>query len=350
MNKTFWGMSIALTTLLGLGGCAMHEVTDEEEDVAVQNHALYGGDINNAAVQATRFRGAEAGTRFEKRTQARKTPEGLAAERVEHAHKGDAEYQVGNYEVALYEYVRALILDPKDADLYYKVGVLQAAKGNLQLADAALRRATELKPDFVAALDQYGQLNLRLRRYDAAAKLFQQAIEHDRAHVIKSEGGSGDGVDANSPFHAYSGMGVIEDMRGRFDAAQQYYVIAQRIRPNSPELINNMGYSLYLNGQIATAEGLFRQAMQLDPTFTKAWYNLALVYVRKGQHQEAIALLTEKSGDAASANNTVGYLSMLEGKREQAERLFTQAIELSPSYFELAYQNRERNRLRNQLP
>jgi Flp pilus assembly protein TadD len=276
----------------------------------------------------------------------RKSRDGAALEKVEHVEKAESEFSMGNYEVALYEYVRALILDPKDADLYYKVGVLQAAKGNLQLADSALRRATELKPDFVAALDQYGQLNLRLRRHDAAAKMFRRAIDADRTRVVNAQGGSGDGVDLESPFQSYNGMGVIEDMRGNFDAAQQYYIVAQRIRPNSPELVNNMGYSLYLNGQIAPAEAMFRQVMQIDPTFSKAWYNLALVYVRRGQQQEALALLTERTGDAASANNTVGYLSMLEGRREQAERLFTQAIELSPTYFELAYQNRERNRLR----
>lgn len=337
-----------LALVLGLYGCAMQETKSVAvgEDEKVQGHALYDGDVNSAEIKAERYKTTRSGTNFDKKNNGKKGTEIAQAEKQEHIDKADTEYRNGNYDVALYEYVRALILDDQDYLLYYKVGVLQAAKGNLQLAELALRKATELEPGYIPALDQYGQLNLRLRRYDVASTYFNRAIERDRERLTKTKTAT-ETTDANSPFNAYNGMGVIEDINTHFDAAQRYYTTAQRIRPDSAEPLNNLGYSLYLQGNLVQAENQFRQAIALDPGFSKAWYNLALIYVRSGRNQEAVALLADKTGDQASANNTVGYLSMLEGKHKQAEGFFSHAIELSPVYFDLAYQNRDRNRLLN---
>lgn len=333
---------------LNLGGCTTTEVqtSSVDTDAKVQNHVLYGGDVNSANVRAERYKETRSGTGFDKKDGTKNGATDVQAEKREHVDKADTEFHNGNYDIALYEYVRALILDDKDAELYYKVGVLQAARGNLQLAELALRKSVELQPGYIPALDQYGQLNLKMRRYDVASNHFMRAIERDRERIANSHATNAD-VDAYSPFNSYNGMGVIEDIRGNFDAAQRYYTTALRIRPNAAELINNIGYSLYLHRDFAQAETHFRQAIAADPTFSKAWYNLALIYVRDGRYQDAVALLTDKTGDSASANNTVGYLSMLEGKHEQAEHYFSHAIELSPAYFDLAYQNRDRNRMLN---
>ena len=105
-----------------------------------------------------------------------------------------------------------------------------------------------------------------------------------------------------------------------------------------------MGYSCYMADDMEVAELLFKKAVAIDPDYKVAWRNLALVHVRRGEYEEALSILTKKVEDEAAAYNTVGYLSMLDGKHRTAEVFFNKAIELSPTYFKAANENLKKNR------
>jgi len=47
----------------------------------------------------------------------------------------------------------------------------------------------------------------------------------------------------------------------------------------------------------------------------------------------------------AEAYNSMGYLCMLQGKHLEADKFFDQAIELMPSYYKLAYENKDQNKM-----
>ena len=103
-------------------------------------------------------------------------------------------------------------------------------------------------------------------------------------------------------------------------------------------VLNNRGYSSYLAGNFEAAERDFRSALSADPGYEKAWQNLGLVYARRGEYRTAVATLTRVVEDHVAAND-VGYIAMLSGDYPTAERLFAEAIRLSPRYYQAANEN-----------
>ena len=105
-------------------------------------------------------------------------------------------------------------------------------------------------------------------------------------------------------------------------------------------VLSNIGYSYYLTGEFAAAERYFRQAINADPKFKRAWTNLGLVFIRKGQYNKAVKTFKQVMTEF-DAYNDLGYLVMLDGHLDDAEYFFKKAIDMSPMYFEKAYSNLE---------
>ena len=289
---------------------------------------------------------------------------------------GDRAQRAGEQDKAIYAYLRGIQQGGEKALLFTRIAGIHKAKGNAVLAEQALQRALDADPDYVPALVGYGQSRLAKRDFQAAEDSFQKAIDLDwrrleggapdkaRAHTVEpgpavestkeaaEAQATGAGVysptmntyDSQSPAGAYNGLGVLADLSGDYRRAVTYYTVAAAIRPNATNIINNLGYSYYLAGDLAAAERYFREVLQVDPSFERGWRNLALVYTRQERYDDALAVLSQIM-DSAEAYNTLGYLCMVQGQHGRAQRFLEQAISLSPVYYELAYQNLEKSRL-----
>jgi tetratricopeptide (TPR) repeat protein len=288
---------------------------------------------------------------------------------------GDLALRQDEQDKAIYAYLRAIQTGGDKAELFSKIGAVHQARRNHELALQAYSRALQANPEFIPALQGAGLVNLGLRQYQDARHHLELAVILDQQRVSNLNGAlvsandslggpaatSGENdrnasdeaqpdnrpmYDFNSPHQAYNGLGVLADLTGEHPQAQRYYQIADAIRPNSAITHNNLGYSHYLSGELTAAEHHFLRAINLNPRFKRGWRNLALVYVRQGRHEDALATLGQVMNTAQAYNN-LGYLSMLGGDHAEAERLLQQAIALSPSYYELAQENLEQNRNRN---
>lgn len=60
---------------------------------------------------------------------------------------------------------------------------------------------------------------------------------------------------------ALNGLGIAFDRLGRYDIARGYYDMALVLAPESPLVLNNLGYSLYLQGQDAAAIPVLQRAL-----------------------------------------------------------------------------------------
>jgi Flp pilus assembly protein TadD len=335
---------IGLISALTLSGCAsMQENTMSQHDKKVQMHALYDGDINSMEMRAEQTRKAKSGTKFDEINLDEMTPEEQRKFRkMEHIQAGDTAAQTGNSDLALYEYVRALIEDDQDTMTYYKIGILHEVRGSNHLSEMAYKKSLEIDPEFIISLERLGRLKLNERDYVAAKIHFQQAISADQKRFTLVE--DGPNVDTKSPYYAYNGMGVIEDLLGNGDAAVSYYEQAAMIRPKSATLANNIGYSYYLRNELEQAEHYFSKAIQLNSNYGRAVRNLALIMVRNERYSDAVNLLNGHIKNEAESFNTVGYICMLDGKHDKADEMFNKAIDISPIHYDLAYKNRELNR------
>ncbi len=78
-------------------------------------------------------------------------------------------------------------------------------------------------------------------------------------------------LDSPQSVDALNGLGVCYDRLGRYDISRGYYDSALAIEPNSALVLNNFGYSLYLQAQYAAAIPVLQRAAQAnDPAVVAA--------------------------------------------------------------------------------
>ncbi len=78
-----------------------------------------------------------------------------AAEAIQ---RGDLAMTQGDLDRALFEYIRALGLEPKNADTLYKIGAIHDMRGNQPLAEMAFRWSLKENPRNVGSLTGLGVL------------------------------------------------------------------------------------------------------------------------------------------------------------------------------------------------
>jgi Flp pilus assembly protein TadD len=238
---------------------------------------------------------------------------------------GDAAAAQGEAERALFIYNQALVLQPS-ADAWFGMGQAYRQLGQKPQAWRAYASALQLDPDYAAAHEEIGLLHLGMKQPEPAEKHLQRAIELDPGR-----------------WRAHNALGVMADVRKDYVSAIAHYNAALEANPNSAMLLNNLGYSHYLAGNLAEAEKHLRIAVGIDPSYTPAVANLGLSHARRGDYDEAVEILRQVM-DQRQAYNDVGFVAYHNGDLEDAAWLLTEAIQVSPTYYEAARRNLRRVR------
>jgi Flp pilus assembly protein TadD len=76
---------------------------------------------------------------------------------------------------------------------------------------------------------------------------------------------------------AWVGLAASYDRLGRFDLADRSYAAAAKLVGNTPNILNDEGYSFMLRGELTKARAKFDAALRLDPGNASAINNLALL-------------------------------------------------------------------------
>jgi Flp pilus assembly protein TadD len=234
----------------------------------------------------------------------------------------DRALQRGDIERALMLYVQVLQVDDR-ADVWFKIGRAEAHLGNVEAASGAYEQVLKRDPDHAGAHEELGLKYLSARQPEAARRELATAVALDPKR-----------------WRSQNGLGLLADIRRDHAAAVYHYQAALELNPQSAVLLNNVGYSYYLAGDLARAANYFESALQVDAGYRKAIANLGLLKARQGRYRDAIGIL-ERTMDGPQVFNDVGYVALLHGDLDSAEWLFTEALRLSPSYFQTAAQNRK---------
>ncbi|TBW54335.1 tetratricopeptide repeat protein [Marinobacter halodurans] len=235
--------------------------------------------------------------------------------------RGDAAAARGDLDQAIFEYLRALELEPDNAESFYKIGVLNLRKQELTKALTAFQMAAKNDPNHAGALEGMGLVLMQMRQPERARILLERAIELDPKRG-----------------QSHNALGILADLRGDFDEAVKHYDAALMLSPLSARLQNNLGYSHYLAGHWDQAEQSYLSALNADPGHKRAWLNLGQLYTREERYDEALEVLTEVV-PTAEAYNIMGYICMNAEKLDDAKRFFSKAAEASPSYYVTAHEN-----------
>jgi Flp pilus assembly protein TadD len=235
---------------------------------------------------------------------------------------GDNAARRGDYEAALTHYIVAIdAQETPDPEVWFRVGAVCTHIGKRQQALQAYLQVVDLNPEHAGGQEGAGLELMGLQAMDQARDHLVAAVTLDPQR-----------------WRAHNGLGILADRNDDYAAAIEHYQTALAINTNSPMILNNVGYSRYLSGDLEQAARDFYRVTELRPDYTPAWSNLGLVYARQGWYADAVNILN-RSMDIATAHNNVGSIALRNGDLADAEQLLSEAIRLSPTYYEGAYQN-----------
>lgn len=168
--------------------------------------------------------------------------------------------EANHWTKAMAAYGKALGLEPRNAFYQLRMALALINTGRKTDAVKYLRAATRLDPQNAEAFLHLGDIFIQTARWGDA----QEALS--RYVVLRP----------TEPLGWYN-LGVAYDFAGKFDDALRAYSEAERLKPKDPAVKNNIGRIYYKRGKLAEAIEQCQQALDIDPDFNDARYNLALV-------------------------------------------------------------------------
>jgi Flp pilus assembly protein TadD len=232
---------------------------------------------------------------------------------------GDHAARQGDLRAALVLYRDALDVVPSAA-LWHRIAAAQQELGNLDAAAHAFDEVIALDDTHATAHEALGLLQLKRQDTATARRLLTRALELHPAR-----------------WRAHNGLGILADTEGNHLDAIAHYQAALDLQPHSPMLLNNIGYSHYLVGDLDQAEGYFLLALAYG-SYPAAQLNLGLLHARKAQYDEAVRMLAQVL-DLPTAYNDAAFVAMNNGDYGRAERMLREAIRQSPVHYPTAQKN-----------
>lgn len=162
------------------------------------------------------------------------------------------------------------------SEIQTEIGLTYLKQGQLDLAHRALEKALAAKPDNPQANNVMALLQTRLHEFDKADRHFLRAIELDPR---------------NSDFQ--NNYGVFLCAQGRWDDAVKYFrmAAANPLYRGRAMADTNAGLCLMKKPDTAAAARLFRDALDLDPQYPMALYQMARISYDAGRMLSARAYI-----------------------------------------------------------
>lgn len=132
------------------------------------------------------------------------------------------------------------------------------------------------------------------KNYDIAADAYQKSIASGFTNTVWLA-------------EAHHKLGVAWQVKGQHEKAKAELLQSLALRPNIPEVLNNLGTIEIQLGDTAAGVSLFEKAIVLRPNYARARYNLA----------EA----TEATNPKRALSEYETYLAIVEGIPEEADRI-----------------------------
>lgn len=148
-------------------------------------------------------------------------------------------------------------------------------------------------------------------------------------------------------WRAWNALGSYHDSQESWAEAVEAYDMALAEHPNDAMILNNRGFSYFMQGRLDEAIADMQQALRLDPEMERAQFNLRLAHAWDGQYVRAMTGVRDE--DLPRVLNNIGYVAMMRGDLENAEAYLMRAMEADPTFNQTAWQNLARLRHMREL-
>jgi len=128
-------------------------------------------------------------------------------------------------------------------------------------------------------------------------------------------------------------QGLTQDQKNVLELAFKEYVATQNVSADRPESHLNLGSFHAERGYLTQAEAAYKKAIELQPSFTPAYVNIADLYRVKGKDEHGERWLRkalEVSRDDAEARHALGLLLVRQKRLAEALGEFERAAALRP--------------------
>lgn len=164
--------------------------------------------------------------------------------------------------------------------------------------------------DSVEVLFGIGRLAERNGKTDKAIEAYQSILEAHPNHA--------------SAMHR---IGVIRAKQGLISEAITWMEKASQMEAPSAELIGDMGYVMYLDGDLEAAKTLLENGLRKKPDDARITNNLAIVTGALQQYSESMDLFRQHGTEAESLA-AIAYVQTQSGHVSQAKQNYLKSLEL----------------------
>ncbi|MEW6145678.1 MAG: tetratricopeptide repeat protein [Thermodesulfobacteriota bacterium] len=256
-----------------------------------------------------------------------------------HSHRALATsyYALGRFEEAEREALRAINMDPNDAEAYF---IAWKAEGE-NPESVYIRKALDINPNLLMAHNDLGAAYMASGDYDKAIYHLTRTAElnpdsalvhNNLGHALEKTGKTEDAIkeykkaidiDPNNDL-THSNLATVLVSKGEMGKATNEYKKAVEINPNSALFHYNLGTALLLGGKIEEGITELKRTIEINPHFGEAYTNLGRALMEVGKTDEAIDALRKAieinpddelahrhlsrvSGEACNTENTSSY-------------------------------------------
>ncbi len=220
----------------------------------------------------------------------------LFAPAADYAAEGLKALDAKQYAEAAQLFSQAIQTDPKDYAAHFDLALAYSLLGKDAEAIPEYQKTLDLKPGLYQAELNLGMLLLRDQRAKEAKLLLEAAVEAKPKE-----------------FRGQYYLAEALTAAGDVAAAEAHYQAAAEIDPKSAGAQLGLGRAQAKQNHLMEAVEHFRRAAELDPKFNDAILELASIFERNHQPEEAIALY-KKFPDNVAAEERLGEL-LIETKR-----------------------------------
>ncbi|XP_059935780.1 protein O-mannosyl-transferase TMTC4 isoform X1 [Mesoplodon densirostris] len=222
----------------------------------------------------------------------------------------------GNQTAAIRYYREAVRLNPKYVHAMNNLGNILKERNELQEAERLLSLAVQIQPDFAAAWMNLGIVQNSLKRFQAAEQSYRTAIKHRRKYP-----------------DCYYNLGrMYADLNRHVDALNAWRN-ATALKPEHSLAWNNMIILLDNTGNLAQAEAVGREALELIPNDHSLMFSLANVLGKSQKYKESEALFLKAikgHPNTASYHGNLAVLYHRWGHLDLAKKHYEISLRLDP--------------------
>jgi type IV pilus assembly protein PilF len=190
-----------------------------------------------------------------------------------------AYYAQGQYEVALEELDKSIKADDGLAAVHNLRGLALGALGRDELADQSFRRALQLAPQDVDALQNYAWFSCQRGRYAQAQGLFTQVLKVPYYRDVS---------------RTQLTMGVCQARSGALREAEATLMQLYEREPNNPAVMVNLAEVLYRMGEYERARFQMRRIHAVSDWVSAQTLWLALRIEHRLSQDAAVASLAQQ--------------------------------------------------------